>query len=36
MLSQAILSVCTTALFLAWEPQTYFFPSERRVYGSWD
>ena len=25
MLSQAILSVCTAALFLAWEPQTYFF-----------
>ena len=26
----------TAALFLAWEPQTQFFSSERRVYGSWD
>ena len=25
MLSQAMLSQCTAALFLAWEPQTYFF-----------
>ena len=27
MLSQAIPNVCTAALFLAWEPQTSFFPS---------